>query len=55
MHTINYLSSEREVRLANKANAIKFQRKLKAMLLSSRATQRIRFEMEERNMAMGLV
>lgn len=55
MHTINYKSKERDVRLAEKANAIKFQRKLKAMLLTNKATQRIRFELEERNMALGIL
>ena len=43
MHSVNFKSDEREIRLAHQANAIKFQRKLKNDLLAMHATKRILF------------
>lgn len=43
MHSVNFKSDEREIRLAHQANAIKFQRKLKQELIDTHATRRILF------------
>ena len=55
MHTINYLSTDRQRRLAVKANTIKQERRLKNFCFAYHITLRVACTMQETDKAMGLV
>lgn len=55
MHSVNYNSKERDVRLAMKANAIRMQRNVKQMLRAVRANHRILVAIERIHAMAGII
>ena len=55
MYTVNYRSSDRQRRLAMRANAIKEERKLKNFLFDAHITFRIANAVQEANRSMGIL